>query len=313
MPLDPQIEAMLSQMPPWPPMREQPLAQVREAVRSSSAMLPAQPGVTVASVEDLAIPGAAGDIAVRLYTPQGEGPFPVTVYFHGGGFVLGDLDSQDMIARGLCAGAESVVVSVDYRLAPEHPFPAAPDDAWAALQWTAANAAAIDGDARRIAVAGDSAGGVLASALAILARDAGAPVLAAQVNWYGPGTHPIPETGSATEFADGPILRMDDVQYFWELYLTDAAQFDDPRVSAAKATSHQGLAPAFIATGECDPIRDATESYADVLKDAGVEVDLRRYPGMVHGFVSWVGFLPGAQAAMADACAFLKRHFATAP
>ena len=310
MPLDPQIEAMLSQMPPWPPMREQPLEQVREAVRSSSAMLPAQPGVAVANVADRTVPGPAGDIPVRIYTPEGDGPHPLVVYFHGGGFVLGDLDTQDMIARGLAAGARSVVVSVDYRLAPEHTFPAAPDDAWAALQWVATHAAAIGGDATRIAVAGDSAGGVLASALAILARDAGGPVLAAQINWYGPGTHPIPETGSAIEYVDGPILRMDDVHYFWELYLADPSQFDDFRVSPAHAGSHAGLAPAFIATGECDPIRDATESYAETLKGAGVEVELKRYPGMVHGFVSWVGFLPGAQAAMADACAFLERQFA---
>ncbi len=311
MPLDPQIEAMLSQMPPWPPMRAQPLDQVRAAVSASSAMLPPQPGTVVANVEDRTIPGAAGDIGIRVYTPESDGPFPVTVYFHGGGFVVGDLDSQDMIARGLAAGAASVVVSVDYRLAPEHKFPAAPDDAWAALTWVAANAASIGGDPARLAVAGDSAGGVLACGLAIRARDAGGPTLAAQVNWYGPGTHPIPETGSAIEFADGPILRMDDVHYFWELYVSDVAQLDDPRASPALAASHAGLAPAFIAAGECDPVRDATESYVDILRAARVEVEARRYPGMVHGFVSWVGFLPGAQQAMADACAFLKRQFAT--
>lgn len=309
MALDPQIEAMLAQRPEWPSIRGVPLDQLRETVRSSSMQLP-PPSVTLASVADRTIPGPAGEIPVRIYTPEGSDPFPIIIYFHGGGFVVGDLDTQDMIARGLAGGAESIVVSVDYRLAPEHKFPAAPEDAWAATQWLAVNASALGGDPTRLAVAGDSAGGVLASAVALRARDAGAPKLAAQINWYGPGIHPIPETGSAVEFADGPILRMDDAHYFWELYLSDDAHFHDFRASPAKAANHKGLAPAFIGTAECDPIRDATESYGDVLKAAGVEVEMKRYPGMVHGFVSWLGFLPGAQAAMGDACAFLKRQFA---
>jgi len=266
----------------------------------------------LASVSDRTIPGPAGEIPVRIYTPEGSGPFPVIAYFHGGGFVVGDLDTQDMIARGLAAGAESIVVSVDYRLAPEHKFPAAFDDCWAATQWVAANAADLGGDPALIGVAGDSAGGVLASACALLARDAGAPKLTAQINWYGPGIHPIPEEGSAIEFANGPILRLDDAHYFWELHIRDDRDFDDFRASPAKATSHEGLPPAFIASAECDPIRDAVENYAPVLQKAGVEVEVKRYPGMVHGFVSWLGFLPGAQAAMADACAFAKKQFVAA-
>jgi len=308
-PLDPQIEAMLSQMSEWPPIRGIPLDKLRESVRASSIAIPA-PNVTLASVADRTLAGPASAIPVRIYTPEGDGPFPIVVYFHGGGFVVGDLDTQDMIARGLAAGAASIVVSVAYRLAPEHKFPAAPEDAWAATQWVAAHAAEIGGDPTRLAVAGDSAGGVLASAVAIQARDAGAPRLAAQVNWYGPGTHPIPEEGSAREYANGPILRLDDAHYFWELYLADPSQFDDFRASPAKAHDHADLAPAFVATAECDPIRDATEHYARVLEAAGVEVELRRYPGMVHGFVSWAGFLPPAKAALDDACAFLQRHFA---
>jgi acetyl esterase/lipase len=188
-----------------------------------------------------------------------------------------------MIARGLAAGAESIVVSVDYRLAPEHKFPAAFDDCWAATQWVAANAAELGGDPALIGIAGDSAGGVLASACALLARDAGAPRLAAQINWYGPGIHPIPDEGSAIEFANGPILRLDDAHYFWELHINDDSDFDDFRASPMKAASHEGLPPAFIASAECDPIRDAVESYAPVLEKAGVEVEMKRYPGMVHG------------------------------
>jgi acetyl esterase len=309
MPLDPQLEAMFAGQPDWGPVRTFPLDALREAVRSSSTQLPPPP-VTLAAVSDRTIPGPAGEIPVRIYTPEGSGPFPVVAYFHGGGFVVGDLDTQDMIARGLAAGAESIVVSVDYRLAPEHKFPAAFDDCWAATQWVAANAAELGGDPALIGIAGDSAGGVLASACALLARDAGAPRLAAQINWYGPGIHPIPDEGSAIEFANGPILRLDDAHYFWELHINDDSDFDDFRASPMKAASHEGLPPAFIASAECDPIRDAVESYAPVLEKAGVEVEMKRYPGMVHGFVSWLGFLPGAQAAMADACAFAKKQFA---
>ena len=309
MPLDPQLEAMFAGSAAWPSIRTQTVSDLREAVRAASINLPG-PAVTLASVADRTIPGPAGEIPVRIYTPEGTAPFPVIVYFHGGGFVVGDLDTQDMIARGLCAGAESVVVSVGYRLAPEDKFPASFEDGWAAVQWAGENAAEIGGDPQRLAVGGDSAGGVIASATALLARDAGAPKLCAQINWYGPGIHPIPDGGSAEEFKDGPVLRLDDAHYFWELHIRDDADYDDMRASPMKAASHEGLAPAFIASAECDPIRDAVEAYAPVLREAGVEVEMKRYPGMVHGFVSWLGFLPGAQAAMADACGFARKHFA---
>ena len=309
MPIDPQIEAMFAGQLEWPPIRSQSIADLRQAVRASAIMLPPPP-VTLASVSDRSIPGPAGEVPVRVYTPEGSGPFPVTCYFHGGGFVVGDLDTQDMIARGLAAGAETIVISVHYRLAPEHKFPAAPEDCWAAVQWAAANAASINGDASRLAVAGDSAGGVLANGMAIQAREEGGPRLAAVVNWYGPGIHPLPEGGSMAEFEHGPILRADDVRYFHELYIERPEQDEDYRASPIKAKSHKGLPPHFIATAEIDPARDAAEMYGPVLTEAGVEVEAKRYPGMIHGFVSWVGFLPGAQEAMADACHFLKRQFA---
>lgn len=309
MPLDPQLEAMFANAEAWPPIRSMPVDVLRNAVRSSSTQLP-PPAVTLASVEDRKIPGPSGEIPVRIYTPEGSGPFPVITYFHGGGFVVGDLDTQDMIARGLAGGADSIVVSVEYRLAPEHKFPAAFEDGWAATQWAAAHAAELGGDPALLGVAGDSAGGVIASACALLARDAGAPKLAVQLNWYGPGIHPIPEEGSAIEYANGPILKLDDAHFFWEQHIRDESDYDDFRASPIKATRHDGLAAVFIASAECDPIRDAVEAYAPVLKAAGVEVEVKRYPGMVHGFVSWLGFLPGAQSAMADACAFAKRQFA---
>ena len=224
MPLDTQLKAMFAGQPEWGPMRNFPLDQLRQAVRSSSIQLP-PPAVTLASVSDRPLPGPAGEIPARIYTPEGSGPFPVIVYFHGGGFVVGDLDTQDMIARGLCAGAESIIVSVDYRLAPEHKFPAAFEDGWAAIQWAAAHAADLGGDPARLGVAGDSAGGVIASACVLLAKQAGAPKLSAVINWYGPGIHPIPEQGSAIEFANGPLLRMDDVHFFWEMFIKDASDY----------------------------------------------------------------------------------------
>ncbi|MCP1471716.1 acetyl esterase [Sphingobium sp. OAS761] len=311
MPLDPQLEAMFAGQPEWPSVRNFPVDALRQAVRSSSLQLP-PPAVTLASVEDRVVPGPAGEIGVRVYTPEGAGPFPVIVYFHGGGFVVGDLDTQDMIARGLAGGAQSLVVSVDYRLAPEHKFPAAFEDGWAVTQWVGAHAADLGGDPDRIGVAGDSAGGVIASACALLAKEAGAPKLSVVINWYGPGIHPIPEEGSALEFEHGPVLRLDDAHYFWELHIRDASDFDDVRASPMKAASHEALPPTYIASAECDPIRDAVEAYAPVLQQAGVPVEVKRYPGMVHGFVSWIGFLPGAQESMRDACAFARKYLAKA-
>ena len=229
---------------------------------------------------------------------------------HGGGYVVGDLDTQDMIARAFCAWGETVVVSVDYRLAPEHPFPAAPDDVFAALQWAVAHAAEIGGDPSRIAVAGDSAGGNLACAAALRARDEGGPALRAQVNLYGSCNYPSEDTASAREFAEGPILKKDDVDWFWEQYLTSPAEQDDPQASPVRAASHADLPPAFIATAECDPSRDDAEAFAAKLESAGVQVEMKRYAGMVHGFASWVGFLPGARDVMQDASQFLKKHLA---
>lgn len=311
MPIDPQIEAMLAAMPEWPGMRHVPLDMLRQSVHDSSIAIPPAADAVVAGVEDRSIAGPGGPLPLRIYTPDGQGPFPVTVYMHGGGYVVGDLDTQDMIARAFCAWAETIVISVDYRLAPEHPFPAAPDDAFAALEWAAAHATEIGGDPARLALAGDSAGGNLACAAAIRARDLGGPAVRAQVNIYGSCNYPSEDTPSAREFANGPILRKDDVDWIWEQYLSDpATQKHDPQASPMRAASHADLPPAFIATAECDPSRDDAEAFAAKLEAAGVTVEAKRYPGMVHGFASWVGFLPGARDAMQDASRFLKTHLA---
>ena len=309
MPIDPQIEAMLSAAPPWPGVRNMDLVALREAVRSSSVQLPAPDDAVVGQVVDTVIDGPGGALALRIYTPPGSAPFPVVVYCHGGGYVVGDLDTQDMIARALCAWSEAVVVSVDYRLAPEHPFPAAPDDTFAALQWVAAHAGEISGDAARLAVAGDSAGGNLVAAAALRARDSGGPALRAIINIYGSCNYPSELTASAREFKDGPLLSQDDIAWFYQQYLENPdVQQHDPQASPVRAVSHAGLPPTFVATAECDPSRDDAEAFAAKLAAAGVAVETKRYAGMVHGFASWVGFLPGARAVLQDAAAFLKRH-----
>jgi acetyl esterase len=310
MPIDPQIAAMLASMPEWPGVRHVPLDILRQSVRDSSIAIPPASDAPVARTEDRTIDGPDGPIPLRVYWPDGTGPWPMTLYMHGGGYVVGDLDTQDMIARALCAWGQTVVVSVDYRLAPEHPFPAGPEDCYAALQWIAANGASIDGDPARIALAGDSAGGNYASALALMARDRGGPALCGVVNFYGSCTYPTHDTPAADEFADGPILRRDDVDWFWEQYLTDPAQADDYRASPVRAADLGGLPPHYVGTAECDPTRDDAERYAVKLVLAGNLVTVRRYSGMVHGFVSWVGFLPGARTALGDATRFLQTCFA---
>jgi acetyl esterase len=305
MPVDPQIQAMLAGQPEWPGVRGMDPVVLRQATRDASIAIPAAHDTVVARVEDRVI---ADGLRARLYWPEGEGSHPVTLYMHGGGYVVGDLDTQDMIARALCHWGETLVVSLDYRLAPEHKFPAAPDDVWAALNWFAEHAEELGGDPARLAVAGDSAGGNLACAASLRARDAGFG-LRAQVNMYGSCNYPDTDRPSAREYADGPILKKDDVAWFWEQYLADPAQAEDPQASPYRATSHAGLCPAFIGTAECDPSRDDAEAYAEKLKASGVEVMARRYPGMVHGFASWVAFLPGAREVLMDAGTFLKSKF----
>lgn len=309
MPIDPQIEAMLSAAPPWPGVRSMDLATLRQAVRDSSVMLPAAEDSPVAAVADRTIAGPGGPLPLRIYTPAGTGPFGVIVYCHGGGYVVGDLDTQDMIARALCSWSGAVLVSVDYRLAPEHRFPAGPDDAYAALVWVHAHGQEIGGDPARLAVAGDSAGGNLVCAAALRARDTGGPALRAVVNIYGSCNYPSEQTASAREFANGPILKQDDIDWFYEQYLSDpAVQQHDPQAAPVRAASHAGLPPTFVGTAECDPSRDDAELFGAKLAAAGVETEVKRYAGMVHGFASWVAFLPGARAVLHDAAAFIKRH-----
>lgn len=309
MPLDPQVAALLGGAASEPfEMTDLPLDVMRKYVHDASMAYP-KLDVPLASVADRSIPGPGGPLPIRLYTPEGTGPFPIVVFFHGGGWVVGDLDTQDMICRGLCHGARSAVLSVDYRLAPEHRFPAAVEDAYAATCWAAVHAQAIGGDATRLSVAGDSAGANLAAAVALRARDENGPRLRAQVLIYGSCDFPSLKSASALEFAAGPIITAAAIDYYWRQFLANPdVEQHHPWASPARAKRHDALPPAYLATAELDPSRDDGERYAAILARAGVPTEVRRYPGMPHGFVSWVGLVDQAGRCLDDASSFLLRH-----
>ena len=229
---------------------------------------------------------------------------PTIVFFHGGGFVLGDLDTHDNQCRALCREAEAVVLSVDYRLAPEHPFPAAPEDCFAATRWAAEHVDELGGDAGRIAVAGDSAGGNLAAVTALMARDAGGPALAAQLLIY-PGTDFVGGYPSETENAEGFFLTRADMEWFREQYVAGADP-TDPRLSPVHAPDLAGLPPAVVVTAEFDPLRDQGDAYARALEEAGVHVIKRSYGGLIHGFFDLGALSPACAEAAHEVCADLR-------
>ena len=308
MPLHPYIAAALQAGADLPGVETLPIAAARAQVKARYPT-PSSPH-PVGAVRDIVLQGGSGDLRARVYTPPGTGPFPLVVFFHGSGFVVLDLDTHDEICRHLCAGAGCVVVSVDYRLAPEARFPAAPDDCLAATRWVAARAAVLNGDARRIAVAGDSAGGCLAAVTALRIRDEGGPRLCAQLLWYPVTDYPDPPTSTHEAFADGYGLTMNVLRWYWSNYLSDPSFASDPLASPLRAGSFAGLPPALVQTAEYDVLRDEGERYVDLLQGAGVGAELTRCPGMNHGFLKYLDILPEADAAMAAANAWLRARFA---
>ncbi|NUR85122.1 MAG: alpha/beta hydrolase [Nonomuraea sp.] len=248
----------------------------------------------------------AGDIPVRVYTPEGPGPHPIVVFFHGGGFVICTLDTHDWTCRTLCRDAGAVVVSVDYRLAPEHPYPAAVDDAYAATRWVHEHAAELGGDPERLAVAGDSAGGNLAAVTSLRARDEGWPGIRFQLLVY-PCTDAAQDSASITENGQGYFLTADHMRWFWDCYQPDPARRGEPYSSPINADL-RGLPPALVVTAEFDPLRDEGEQYGRLMEEAGNQVESVRFDGMFHGFFTLAGdVLPATREATDLACAALRR------
>ena len=275
-------------------------------VRAFYAGFPVAPGPQVHEMREIEVAGADGLLAARLYRPSAAQDLPVLVWFHGGGMVLGDLDSGDWACRELCVQAGTLVVNVAYRLAPEHKFPAAPHDAFAALQWVAANAAALGGDSLRISVGGDSAGGTLAAVCCLQAKAQGGPAIRSQLLVY-PGVDRDLERASVHEFARGPILTRDSMLWFRGHYHTHEDELLDWRATPALAPNHGGLPPACVLTAEIDPIRDAGEAYANALSHAGVMTTMKRYNGVYHGFFTMGPSIGKCALAVSEAAGFLRR------
>jgi len=261
-------------------------AQKVRRLLAENAPPPVEP-TPVGSVTNRTIPGPAGEIPVRIYRPEGGGTPPIVVYFHGGGWVICDLDTHDEICRGLTAKAGVVTMSVDYRLAPEHRYPAATDDAYAATVWAAEHADELGGDASRLVVAGDSAGGNLAAVTALRARDSGGPALAHQVLIY-PATDVGQDTESCRENGEGFFLTAAHMRWYWGCYL-GKRDGGGPYASPLRAINLGGLPPATVLTAECDPLRDEGNAYAERLRAAGVPVGAKVYPGVPHGFFGMAG------------------------
>lgn len=300
MPLHPEYDALLRQAAAAnvPPLIELPPAAARRMFRE---MQPAAPEVPVAAVVD----ADADGVPVRVYRPAGDGPFPVVMMFHGGGWVLGDLETADCQSREVCNGAGVVVASVDYRLAPEHRCPAAAEDCYRATAWTAGHAAEFDGDARRLAVAGDSAGGNLAAVVAQLARDRGGPAIAFQLLVY-PVTDGRLNTPSFRENAEGYLLTAESMRWFWNQYAPSTEERLHPCASPLLATDLSNLPPALVMTAQFDPLRDEGEAYAAALGAAGVAAETIRYDGFIHGFFGQTRTIAAARPAMDKACGALR-------
>ncbi|HZE99970.1 MAG TPA: alpha/beta hydrolase [Planctomycetota bacterium] len=290
--LDPKVRANLDAAGPVPEFRSQPLDQIRRNFNDTAAKLP-KLREPLARVETRQLPG----FKVRVYIPEGTGPFPALLYFHGGGWVLGDLESHDDVCRSLAKRTPAVVVSADYRLAPETRFPGPLDDCEAALTWLVAQAAELGIDRNRVAVGGDSAGGNLAAALALRIRDKGGPPIAFQLLIY-PVTDRSVGTESYREFSSGYGLTRANMQWFWDCYLNQTADRDNPEVSPLRAKSLKGLPPTFLLTACSDVLRDEGEEYGKRLHEAGVPVRGVRFREMNHGFIRMGAVYPQADRAL---------------
>lgn len=304
--LDPDAAARIASFGEIAPMRQRGLAAVRSGLESA----PLPPHLPeMARVTEALVPTAGSDVPVRIYCPTTDSDGPVLVYLHGGGLVMGSNRSFEPLARELASAAAAAVVAVDYRLAPESAPPAQFDDAYAATEWVSRNATELGVDAERLAVVGDSAGGALAAAVALAARDRRGPAICAQVLLY-PGLDRDMSVASIAAMPDAPLLTRDDIEYMHALADGDAGPPTDPYQVPAYATDLSGLPPAIVVTGGCDPIRDWGERYADRLRDAGVQTTVTRYPGMYHGFLMRSDATARGRLALAEVGALLRAKFA---
>lgn len=315
MALDPQIEYVLGlvEKAGFPEFCDLGPEAARELFEATAPKLDIRPE-NVFRVEDRFIPGLPDPIPLRIYTPRepaaGE-QLPILVYLHGGGFVVGSLDSYDSLCRALANRADCIVVSVDYRLAPEHKFPAAVEDCVEALNWVAENAGEFDGDAARIAIAGDSAGGNLAAVTAIVARDDEAPALCSQILVY-PVAAGTPDSYSHHAFAEKLLLTRRNILWFYDQYLNGPEEATDPRFAPLETVDLSGLPPTLLIVAGYDPLRDEGLAYGERLRLAGVDVTVSNYEGMIHGFLTMSDAVDQGKVAIDQICATLRAAFAPA-
>jgi acetyl esterase len=304
--LHPQALAFLQQQDALnaPPLQTQIAHEIRDA-RNQASKLRSGDAIPLPRTEDLTLPGPHGDIPIRLYAPSSEPTQPAVVYFHGGGFVFGNLETHDTICRALAHESGATVLSIDYRLSPEHRFPVAVDESIAATRWIAENATSLGIDEHRISVAGDSAGGTLAAVVALHARTDG-PRIAAQILFYPVTDLSSLSTESYLSLAEGYGLTRAAMQWFRDQYLVSPEQSRHADASPLLAPNLAHLPPTLIVTAEFDPLRDEGEAYAHHLQQAGVTVTLTRYPGMIHGFIAMRGLLDDGDKAIREAAAFLR-------
>src|SRR5579859_4270051 len=289
-----------------PPLSEQGAVEARRLQSLRAASLAGELE-QVAHIEDGSLPGPGGQISFRLYSPAPDRTLPVLLYMHGGGWVVGDLDTHDSVCRALARRAECVVLALDYRLAPENPFPAAVEDAWAGLSWLRDHATDVGADGGRIAVGGDSSGGNLSAVLAQRSRDRGGPRLSAQVLIY-PVTDCDFDTRSYREAATGYGLTRDSMLWYWNQYLPDEAKRVSPDASPLRATDLSGLPPALIITCKLDPLASEGAAYAEALRSAGVRVEHIHEPDMIHGYIRMAGVVSRARKSWDEIAKFLRRE-----
>lgn len=308
MTLDPQVKLILDQinaiqMPPW----NQINAQVYRGIANQSVNMDIQKE-EVKKVEDRTLPLEGRDIPVRVYTPDGEAPHPALIFYHGGGWVIGNLDSHDSVCRTLANKAQCVVISVDYRLAPEHKFPAAVEDAYDSLNWVAMNAEEFDIDPKRIAVGGDSAGGNLAAVASIIAKEKKSPKIVYQLLLYpSTGYEEVPD--SMRENAEGYLLTVQQMNWFRDQYFSSKEELKHPYASPVLYSDLKDLPPALIMTAQYDPLRDVGKAYAEKLQDNGVIVFYKNYEGLIHGFANFHTLVDKANEALTEAAKQLRIVF----